>query len=54
MKKKLRLKRGVKNFLGIALFYAIIVLGVVVLNARFESINESNREGNNTSYYVGK
>lgn len=54
MKKKLRLRQGVKDFLGVALFYAIIVLGVILLNARIGSINECIREGNSQNYCVGK
>ena len=54
MKKKLRLRQGVKDFLGVALFYAIIVLGVIVLNARFEYLNECVGEGNTESYCVGE
>ena len=54
MKKKLRLRREVQDFLGVALFYAVIVLGVIVLNARFESINKCVGEGNTESYCVGE
>lgn len=54
MKKKLRLRQGVKDALGVALFYAVIVLGVIVLNARFEGINECVREGNDRNYCVGR
>ncbi len=33
-------KRG--NLAGVILFYAVIVLGVIVLNARFEYLNKVN------------
>ncbi len=33
-------KRG--NLAGALLFYAVLVLGVIVLNARFEYLNEVN------------
>lgn len=32
--KKLRLRQEVKDILGIMLFYAIIIIGVVLVNAR--------------------
>lgn len=44
-KRKLRLREPVKDLLGVLLFYTVIVLGVIVLNARFEYLNtciESN------------
>ena len=37
--KKLRLRQGVKEVLGVALFYSLIVVGVIALNARMEQIN---------------
>lgn len=42
-KRKLRLKESVKEKLGVGLFYLVIVLGVVVLNARFEYLNEQQK-----------
>ena len=33
-------KRG--NLAGVILFYSVIVLGVIVLNARFEYLNKVN------------
>mgnify|MGYP007070198400 CR=1 FL=1 len=38
--KKLKLKQSVKNILGVILFYAIIVGGVIALNARFEQLEQ--------------
>jgi len=35
-------KETMKNLAGIILFYAIIILGVVLVNARMGVINESN------------
>lgn len=51
--KKLKLKESVKNVLAVALFYTIIVLGVIALNSRFESIEECTNEGNSYNYCVG-
>lgn len=42
-KRKLRLREPVQNFLGIALFYLIIILGVILLNARFEQLNNQQK-----------
>ena len=39
-KKKLRLKKEVWDVLGALLFYAVIILGVIVLNARMEYLNQ--------------
>ena len=39
-KKKLRLKKEVGDVLGVILLYAVIVIGVIVLNARFEYLNQ--------------
>ena len=38
--KKNKLKQGVKDVLGILLFYLILVLGIIALNARFEYLNQ--------------
>lgn len=38
-KKHLKLRSEVKELLGVLLFYSIIVLGVIVLNARMEYLN---------------
>ena len=35
-------KEKKENLAGVLLFYAIIVLGVIVLNARFEYLNKIN------------
>lgn len=42
--KKLRLRQGVKDVLVIALFYLIIVVGVVLVNYRFEQIKSVDTE----------
>lgn len=47
--KKLRLKESVKNAFGITLFYLLIVVGVIVLNARMADVN-GDPEYNNTNY----
>lgn len=38
--KQLKLKQGVKDVLGIIIFYLIIIMGVVLVNARLESIQQ--------------
>ena len=38
-KRKLRLKEEWSNRLGALLLYAVLVLGVIILNARFEYLN---------------
>ena len=42
--KKLRLRQGVKDVLVIALFYLVIVVGVVLINYRFEQIKSVDTE----------
>ncbi len=37
--KQLKLKQGVKDFLGIVLLYVIIIIGVVLVNNRMGDIN---------------
>ena len=39
-KRKLRLKQEVRDVLSALLFYAVLVGGVIVLNARFEYLNQ--------------
>ena len=39
-KRKLRLKQEVRDLLGVLLFYAVLVGGVIILNARFEYLNQ--------------
>ena len=39
-KKKLRVKKEVWDVLGVLLFYAVIILGVIILNARMEYLNQ--------------
>ncbi len=38
--KHLKLKQGVKDFLGVALLYLIIIGGVILLEIRMGEINE--------------
>lgn len=38
--KKLRLKESVKDILGIILFYSVLVIGVILLNARMGELNQ--------------
>ena len=37
--KQLKLKQGVKDFLGVLLLYLIALLGIVLLDARMAEIN---------------
>ena len=36
----MKLKESVKNTIGVILFYGLIVLGVVLINARMEQLNQ--------------
>lgn len=38
--KHLRLKQGVKDILGVILLYSIVIVGVILLNARLGELNE--------------
>lgn len=37
--KRLKLKQGVKDFLGVAFLYLIVLVGIILIDARFEKIN---------------
>ena len=39
-KRKLRLKKEIRDLLGALLFYAVLVGGVIILNARIEYLNQ--------------
>ena len=51
-KKKLRLKQKIKDGLGIAAFYLIIVLGVVLIDARIEEISEQQKSATETATHI--
>lgn len=53
-KQKLRLKEEVKDFLGVLVFYLVIVVGVIVLNARCEYLNEQKRVATETTQEISK
>lgn len=38
--KKLRLRPWVKNALGIIAFYSILIIGIILLNARMGELNQ--------------
>lgn len=38
MKKKLRLRQEVKDVLAVVLLYVIILVGIILLNARLEQL----------------
>lgn len=40
------MKKTLKNFGGIILFYSVIVFGVLLLNIRFSYLNKLNQNGN--------
>ena len=42
MKKKLRLKQSVKNFLIIGTLYLVIICGILLLGERTKQINNKN------------
>lgn len=42
--RKLRLRQGVKDVLVVILFYLIIVIGVILVNLRFEQIKNVEAE----------
>ena len=44
------MKKTLKNIGGLVLFYSVIVFGVLLLNVRFEYLNEIDNEQNNNSY----
>lgn len=44
------MKKTLKNIGGLILFYSVIVFGVLLLNVRFEYLNEVDNEQNNNSY----
>ncbi len=48
--KKLKLKQWVKDTLVVMSLYSIIVLGVILLNARFEYLNQQ-KNTDSTSYH---
>ena len=41
-----------KELLGVLIFYAVIIIGVIVLNARMEKINSCIQDGNSENYCV--
>lgn len=40
MKKKLKLKKSVKDITIISLFYLAIILGIILLNTRISQLNQ--------------
>ena len=50
--KKRRLRQEVKDFLGLIVLLLVIVLGVIILNIRFKSLNDCMEEGNTREYCV--
>ena len=41
-----------KDLLGIVLFYVVIVLGVIIVNGRFEQIDSCENKGNSRNYCI--
>lgn len=52
--KQLKLKQGVKDFLGIALLYIIVILGIVLINSRMGDINEQKNTSQQEVELVNK
>lgn len=52
--KKRKLREPVKNVLAVVSFYAILILGVVAINARFETINEQQKSANEGSAQIAQ
>lgn len=51
--KKQKMAKG--DFWGIVIFYAVIIIGVIVLNARFEYLNENSKKADyKTAQIVNK
>ena len=48
----MKLKESVKNVLGVVLFYGIIVLGVVLLNARLGEMQNKSAVAETTTQYT--
>ena len=44
--KQLKLKQGVKDVLGIIIFYLIIILGVILVSARLENLQQKTIDQN--------
>lgn len=54
MKKKLRLKAPVKNIIAVIGLYAILIFGVIAINARFEVINEQQKSANEPDIQIAQ
>ena len=52
--KKRKLKREVQDFLGAMVLYLTIIVSIIVLNARFEYLNEQKRVATETTQIVNK
>ena len=53
-KRKLRLREPVKDLLAALLLYGVIVLGVIVLNARIEYLNNIQSDKEITTYEINR
>lgn len=42
----MKLKDKVKNILAVVSLYLVIIVGVILVNARFETINEQTKSAN--------
>lgn len=46
--KRLKLKQGVKNFIGVVMFYLMLLLGVILINARIEQTQDVSTKKTDT------
>lgn len=44
------MKKTLKNFGGLVLFYSVIIIGVLLLNIRFSYLNEITGDNINETY----
>lgn len=54
--KRMRLKQGVKDILGIVLFYGVIIIGIILMNYSVEKSAdaETSTPHTNVNYKVNK
>lgn len=52
--KKRKLREEVKNILAVVSFYLILILGVIAINARFETINEQQKSATESEVRIAQ
>ncbi len=48
------MKKIIKNYCGVILLYSVIIFGAIILNTRFQYLNEINEKGDNSSLVAVK